>query len=329
MCQHSVMALYRLGDSGDSVRDIQHRLDVLGFESDDEPGDFGAATERAVKSFQEHRRLPVDGIVGPETWRTMVDAGFGLGDRQLYLRMPMFHGDDVAELQRSLNALGFDAGDVDGIFGPDTLRALIDFQHNRRLPEDGIAGPGVLAELALMRRETSKVGRHEIREKVWLSSLPDSLVGLRVFLDPFCRTEEEAAAAWQAAVSAYTTLRHIGAHPIASRSSDTRPSERLRALSANERGADLVIGFAHPGQDDEGVYSFASRISHSAAGAALAMAVARVLEVPTHGRIMPILVETRPPAIVVARGDLTADIGETTILAVEQWLERLGRERET
>jgi hypothetical protein len=172
------------------------------------------------------------------------------------------------------------------------------------------------------------MGRHEIRERMWLSSLPDSLVGLRVLVDPFCRDDAEAAATWEAGVAANETLRSIGAHPMPSRSADTRPAERLRALSANERGADLVIAFAHPGTDEEGVYSFASRISHSAAGAALAMAVARVLDVPTHGRVMPILVETRPPAIVVAIEDLTARTGETAITAIEAWLERLARERE-
>jgi N-acetylmuramoyl-L-alanine amidase len=324
------MPIHRRGDSGAAVRDIQERLDSLGHpHGDDALGTFGEATEVAVRSFQSSRHLPVDGVVGPETWRTMVDAGFVLGDRQLYLRMPMLHGDDVAELQRSLNAIGFDAGDVDGIFGPDTLRALIDFQHNRRLAEDGIAGPIVLSELALMRRETSKMGRHEIRERMWLSSLPDTLVGLRVFVDPFCRDDTEASASWGAAVTAGETLRSIGAHPMLSRSTDTRPAERLRALSANERGADLVIAFAHPGTDDEGIYSFASRISHSAAGAALAMAVARVLDVPTHGRVMPILVETRPPAIVIALKDLTASTGETAIAAIEKWLDGLSKERES
>ena len=323
------MALYRRGDSGAAVRDIQERLSALGLScGDDDAGEFGPGTEAAVRAFQTERRLAVDGMVGPETWRTMVDAGFRLGDRQLYHRMPMLHGDDVAELQRSLNAIGFDAGDVDGIFGPDTLRALLDFQHNRRLAEDGIVGPVVVSELKLMSRETSKMGRHEIREKVWLASLPASLVGLRVYVDPFCRDDDEAGAAWEAALEAGRVLRDIGAHPILSRSADTRPAERLRALHANERSADLVIAFAHPATDEEGVYSFASRISHSAAGAALAMAVARVLQVPTHGRVMPILVETRPPSIVVAIKDLSAKTGETAVAAVEQWLERLERERE-
>src|SRR6266545_3977054 len=42
----------------------------------------------------------------------------------------MLRGDDVYELQRELGSLGFDAGRVDGIFGPRTLEALLGFQRN-------------------------------------------------------------------------------------------------------------------------------------------------------------------------------------------------------
>jgi N-acetylmuramoyl-L-alanine amidase len=282
------MALYRRGTQGEPVRDIQDRLSALGFNTaPDAPGDFGQATESAVQGFQETRSLAVDGMVGRETWRTLVDAGFVLGDRQLYYRMPMLHGDDVAELQRNLNAIGFDAGDVDGIFGPDALRAVLDFQHNRQMAEDGIAGPAMISELRLMSRETSKMGRHEIRERAWLASLPATLAGHRIFVDPFCRSDDESVAAWLAGVAAAARLRDLGAHPITSRSSDTRPAERLRALHANERAVDIVIAFAVPATDTPGIYSFASPLSHSAAGLALAGGLASVLGLKPLGRVMP------------------------------------------
>ncbi len=38
-------------------------------------GRFGPDTETAVRSFQDSRNLPVDGIVGPNTWRALVSTG--------------------------------------------------------------------------------------------------------------------------------------------------------------------------------------------------------------------------------------------------------------
>ena len=52
----------------------------------------------------------------------------------------MLRGDDVADLQRSLNHLGFDCGRPDGIFGPAAGRALLDFQRNSGLTADGVCG---------------------------------------------------------------------------------------------------------------------------------------------------------------------------------------------
>ena len=56
----------------------------------------------------------------------------------------MLRGDDVAELQQRLCALGFDTGRVDGIFGDRTSGALAEFQRNAGLPVDGIVGGATL-----------------------------------------------------------------------------------------------------------------------------------------------------------------------------------------
>lgn len=321
------MTLYRRGDTGDAVRDIQDRLSALGFDlTGDARSEFGEATATAVRGFQEARRITSDGMVGRETWRTLVDAGYALGDRLIYYRMPMLHGDDVAELQRRLNALGFEAGPVDGIFGPETQRAVIDFQQNRIMAEDGIVGPGVVSELDLMSRETGKMGRHEIREKVWLSTLPHALAGLRVFIDPFCRDDRESLEAWSAAGGAVTALRDAGTHPILSRSADTRPAERLRAEHANELASDLVIGFALPFTDIGGVYYFSSPMSHSQAGARMATAVAGGLGIDPVGRDTPLLRETRAPAIVVVMPRLDPAVGASAARSIEGWMSRPDRE---
>ncbi len=56
-------------------------------------------------------------------------------------------GPDVAEVQRRLRTWGYNPGPIDGIFGPKTLNAVIQFQTARRLKPDGIVGPITYAEL--------------------------------------------------------------------------------------------------------------------------------------------------------------------------------------
>jgi N-acetylmuramoyl-L-alanine amidase len=311
------MRLYRSGDSGTAVRDIQDRLSALGYSCSPDPrSEFGEATKSAVIGFQRRRGLPADGIVGPETWRTIYEAGFRLGDRLLYHRRPMLRGDDVAELQQRLNSLGFDAGKVDGIFGPAGLRALVDFQQNRGMAEDGIAGPRTLAELHLVARATQKTGREAIREREWLRGLPHSVVGARVFLDPACRDADEAERTWSVASGVAFLLQQEGAIPLLSRSSDTSFPERIRARRANRLGASLIVSFQLPYAEPASVFFFASSMSRSEAGALLAAAIADQIGLPFEGRAHPMLKETRAPAVVVATPDMNDQLGKMVAAAI-------------
>lgn len=311
------MRLYRSGDSGTAVRDIQTRLVTLGYPCEEDPrGEFLEGTEQAVVAFQRRRGLPADGIVGPETWRALYEAGYRLGDRLLYYRRPMFRGDDVAELQRRLNSLGFDAAKVDGIFGPTTLRALADFQQNRRMAEDGIAGPRVLAELHLVARATQKTGREAIREREWLRGLPRSIVGTRIFLDPACHTSEEAAQTWAAAGETARELQRQGGIPLLSRSADTPLPERVRARRANRLGAGLIVSFELPRAADPAIFFFASTMSRSEAGALLAAAIGERVGLPVEGRAHPMLKETRAPAVVIATPNMDEQLGLMTAQAI-------------
>lgn len=313
--------LPRLGDRGEAVRDIQDRLAALGFPcAGDPPAVFGAATGAALARFQASRNLRADGLLDRDTWRNLVDAGFRPGDRLLYHRLPMLHGEDVASLQHDLNALGFDAGSVDGIFGAETLRAVLDFQQNRHLPEDGIVGPQFLEELALVVRATRKAGRDMLREREWLRSLPAALAGQRVFLDPFCRDDHEAALAWEAAVAAAGLVAERGGRPLLSRSADTRPPESLRARQANELAADMVLAFSLLGGDVAGVYYFRSALSHSEAGEALSGALARRLGLQPVGRVTPILQQTRAPAVTVTVPVLGERLGRAAVAGLDTWL---------
>ena len=68
--------------------------------------------------------------------------GAGMGELS-YLR------EQVRALQRNLRCLGFDIGPdgLDGEFGPNTLRALKQYQTSVRIPSDGEAGPQTYAAL--------------------------------------------------------------------------------------------------------------------------------------------------------------------------------------
>ena len=77
------------GDSGKAVVDLQERLRRLGFEHGDDPlGAYGRGTVAAVQVFQSQRGLRGDGICDHETWSSLVEAGFRLGDRLLVSSQP-------------------------------------------------------------------------------------------------------------------------------------------------------------------------------------------------------------------------------------------------
>lgn len=312
------MRLYRLGDQGPAVRDIQDRLAGLGFDSTDQRSSFGEDTQRAVADFQRAKGLDVDGVVGPDTWRSLYEAGYRLGDRLLFLRRPMIRGEDVAELQSRLNALGFEAGKADGIYGPDTERAVIDFQHNRHLAEDGRVGPEVVTELHLVTRGEIKEGRQAIRESEWLRMLPETVAGARVFLDADCRDPEEAKETWEAASATALAIQDAGGLPMMSRSNDTQLPERLRARRANRMGSDLIVAFRLNREGEDCVFYFASEHSSSRAGQAMAEAIGSALGARVEGRAFAMLKETRAPAAVVALRALD----EKTGLAVAEGLNR-------
>ncbi len=313
------MRLYRLGDEGNAVRDIQDRLAALGFDSPiDQRGVFDEVTRAAVMAFQKAKGLDSDGIVGPDTWRSLYEAGYRLGDRLIFMRRPMIRGEDVAELQARLNSLGFDSGKVDGIFGPDTERAVMEFQNNRSLAEDGKVGPEVVTEVRLVTRGEMRAGRDAIREREWLRRLPKTVAGARIYLDAGCRDRRESREAWEAATAAALSIQEAGGLPMMSRSQDTQFPERLRARKANRLGSDVIIAFRINNDGENSVFYFASEHSSSAAGKQLALAIAGVAGGITEGRASAMLKETRAPAAVVSHRRLDEKLG----LAVAEGLHR-------
>jgi murein DD-endopeptidase MepM/ murein hydrolase activator NlpD len=109
-------------------------------------GVLSEGTVSAVKRFQRRAGIAADGVPGR---RTRIALGrYGqrapLGRRVLGAGM---HGWDVAAFQFALAWHGFPSGNLDGVFGGTTARALRKFQRWAGLPADGRAGSAVVAAL--------------------------------------------------------------------------------------------------------------------------------------------------------------------------------------
>ena len=66
----------RRSDKGEKVRLMQSLLSDRGFDLGKYgiDGDFGSATEAALRSFQRSAGLTVDGVCGPKTWAALLDT---------------------------------------------------------------------------------------------------------------------------------------------------------------------------------------------------------------------------------------------------------------
>ena len=304
----------RAGARGEAVRDLQRRLGGLGHATaGDEPGHFGDRTEASVRAFQAARGLRTDGICGRQTWAALVEAGYRLGDRLLYLRQPMLRGDDVASLQRRLGALGFDAGRVDGIFGSATERALTEFQRNAGLVVDGVCGPGTIETFERFgTRGDERQPVAAVRELEMLRRSPRTVQGRRVVLGD--------GGGLHAVVSATErVLKEAGAEVTAVQ----HPDQSEQAAEANAAAGDVFLGLRlDAGSDGCAAAYYAGHRYESPGGRRLAELVQATVPAAlgiadggVRGMSIPLLTETRMPAVVCELGPPSAVVARTAELA--------------
>lgn len=270
----------------------------------DVPGDFGMSTRQAVTSFQRLRGLHTSGACDESTWMALVEAGWRLGDRLLVLAAPQLRGDDIAELQDALNRLGFDCGRPDGIFGPATSMALEDFQRNGGLTVDGICGPRTTHMLELLRRQTgSGPGVASVRESL---STTASLRTLRIVVGQF--------GGLSSITRSVTRALRIGGATVMS---TDEYEAAAQAAAANRFGANIYVGFEARSDARSLIAYFAVPTFESIGGRALATGIAAgwattAMPVPeVRGMRLPVLRETRMPAVLCSLGPVRTAVDAT------------------
>jgi N-acetylmuramoyl-L-alanine amidase len=275
-----------------------------------------------VRAFQGARGLHVDGRCDDQTWGALVEASWNLGDRLLYHRSPNLRGDDVAELQRRLGHLGFDAGRVDGIFGPLTARALDDFQRNIGLPPDGVCGYDTIHALQRLGDRVTGPSIAAVREAERLRRAPRTLAGQRIVVGQLGTIGIVARAVAKA-------LRQTGATVMTL----DEPDGSAQAQAANRFGADLYLGLA-PTDDAITIAYYAVPGFESVGGRRLAhllhervTPVLKVTAEAPHGMRLPVLRETRMPAVLCELGPVrdvvrsTPKVVHGVVDAVTCWVE--------
>ncbi|MBR1561528.1 MAG: peptidoglycan-binding protein [Clostridia bacterium] len=135
------------GSRGEDVRELQRRLNALGYNCGSADGVFGSGTKRAVSYFQEALGYSrQDGVATAELQRKLFASSAPKYDKYVTLKRGS-SGVRVENLQSRLRELGYTAAPVDGSYGSRVAEAVRLFQADAGLSADGVAGRATLKAL--------------------------------------------------------------------------------------------------------------------------------------------------------------------------------------
>mgnify|MGYP001440432295 CR=1 FL=1 len=310
-----------LGDNGKIVEDLHRLLMAANFPAPTEESSFTQETANSLRSFQETRHLDSTGVCDINTWYALIEAGYRLGDRLLYLQSPMLRGDDIAELQKRLGTIGFDSGQVDGIFGENTEQAVRDFQRNAGLPVDAIFGPDSLNMLNRLGHIGPGQSVAAVREHESLLTRSINLDNQQVVLG-----EAGGLGSIVNEFSRELTSKNLRVETI------SHYDEHHHAQLCNSLDVDLYFGITSSSEHSMSISYFSNQRYVSPGGISLAnILYERFLPIlgsslEILGRANQVLRETRMPAIVLCIGptnELVAhgpDLANAAADAIVSWL---------
>ncbi len=152
-----------IGMNGDEVTALQNSLVAAGYLARTVDGDYGSTTKAAVLLFQKDKGLPATGLADDatrdairaaegETWRNGGGVVYAEGNR----------GDVIVEMQERLKKAGFLKGDIDGVYGGDTVKAVQALQKSHDFPVSGAIDEVTYEALRNVSMET--VVQTEVKE---------------------------------------------------------------------------------------------------------------------------------------------------------------------
>lgn len=116
------------GDHGESVRILQYKLNELSYYEDRIDGELGVLTEHALKKFQRDHDITISGQADKETIIALIEVEIERHIKRLEnLSDSVYPGqrsEDVKIVQESLQYFGYYEGEIDGIYGPLTKKAV-------------------------------------------------------------------------------------------------------------------------------------------------------------------------------------------------------------
>lgn len=113
-----------LGDTGKAVTALQTRLQAAGLLEGPIGDTFDAATAAAVKQLQRANHLEGSGVVGGRTLAALKKSNLFVKDGFDTRAKAGQSGTDILRAERMLEKLGFNPGQVDGIFDAATAKAV-------------------------------------------------------------------------------------------------------------------------------------------------------------------------------------------------------------
>ena len=143
------------GMSGDDVTALQNSLVAAGYLARTVDGDYGSTTKEAVYLFQKDKGLTANGIADDATREAIRSAegeGYRNGGGVVYAEGN--RGDVISDMQQRLKAADSLKGDIDGVYGGDTVKAVKDFQKSRGFPVSGVIDEVTYSALREIGAET-------------------------------------------------------------------------------------------------------------------------------------------------------------------------------